>query len=209
MVGVSCRHAAGELCTLHVAYYTAWKFLKTCALLGIGRGRQSARPSTIPAVLLIGHTQSIVPLALLTWWSHGCPMEDFSTTSSSATQPAHLKACANRRRWSHYGLRCDFLTCRSKYLCVFRVRTGRGLLTRPLWDSHYNGPSATIDLGRDAIIMGLMISAPALLVGMAVGLLIGLLQALTQIQDQTVAFVPKIVAMVAALHSACHGCSSV
>ena len=57
----------------------------------------------------------------------------------------------------------------------------------------------TIDLGRDAIIMGLMISAPALLVGMAVGLLIGLLQALTQIQDQTVAFVPKIVAMVAAL----------
>ena len=45
----------------------------------------------------------------------------------------------------------------------------------------------------------LMISAPALLVGMAVGLLIGLLQALTQVQDQTVAFVPKIVAMVAAL----------
>jgi flagellar biosynthesis protein FliQ len=34
---------------------------------------------------------------------------------------------------------------------------------------------------------------------MAVGLLIGLAQALTQVQDQTVAFVPKIVAMFVAL----------
>ena len=34
---------------------------------------------------------------------------------------------------------------------------------------------------------------------MAVGLLIGLLQALTQIQEQTVAFVPKLIAMVLVL----------
>jgi flagellar biosynthetic protein FliQ len=34
---------------------------------------------------------------------------------------------------------------------------------------------------------------------MLVGLLIGLAQALTQVQDQTVAFVPKIVAMAAVL----------
>lgn len=60
-------------------------------------------------------------------------------------------------------------------------------------------PLDAIDLGRDAILMILLISAPVLLVGMAVGLLIGLLQALTQIQDQTVSFVPKIVAMVVAL----------
>ena len=59
--------------------------------------------------------------------------------------------------------------------------------------------SLVIDLGREAMLMALMIGAPVLLVGVAVGLLIGLLQALTQIQDQTVAFVPKIVAMVAAL----------
>jgi flagellar biosynthetic protein FliQ len=38
-----------------------------------------------------------------------------------------------------------------------------------------------------------------LLVGMAAGLLVGLMQALTQIQDQTVAFVPKILAMAAVL----------
>jgi flagellar biosynthetic protein FliQ len=45
----------------------------------------------------------------------------------------------------------------------------------------------------------LLIGAPVLLAGMAVGLLIGLLQALTQIQEQTVAFVPKLIAMVLVL----------
>ena len=56
-----------------------------------------------------------------------------------------------------------------------------------------------IDLGRQAIIVALTVAAPTLLVGVTVGLVIGLLQALTQIQDQTLTFVPKIVAMVAAL----------
>jgi flagellar biosynthetic protein FliQ len=49
------------------------------------------------------------------------------------------------------------------------------------------------------MVTAMMLGAPVLLVGVAVGLLIGLIQALTQIQDQTVSFVPKIVAMVAAL----------
>jgi flagellar biosynthesis protein FliQ len=56
-----------------------------------------------------------------------------------------------------------------------------------------------IDIGREAIWNMLLISAPVLLAGMAVGLLIGLLQALTQIQEQTVAFVPKLIAMVLVL----------
>ena len=56
-----------------------------------------------------------------------------------------------------------------------------------------------IELGRQALLMTLTISAPVLMAGMAVGLLIGLIQALTQIQEQTVAFVPKIVAMLLAL----------
>jgi flagellar biosynthetic protein FliQ len=56
-----------------------------------------------------------------------------------------------------------------------------------------------IDLGREAILTALLLSAPLLLVGAVVGLVIGLVQALTQIQDQTVSFVPKIVAMVAVL----------
>ncbi len=54
---------------------------------------------------------------------------------------------------------------------------------------------AAIDLAREAIWYSLLIASPVLLAGLIVGLAIGLLQALTQIQEQTVAFVPKIVAM--------------
>jgi flagellar biosynthetic protein FliQ len=56
-----------------------------------------------------------------------------------------------------------------------------------------------IDLGREALWHTLLIGSPVLVAGLVVGLLIGLLQAVTQIQEQTVAFVPKIVAMVLAL----------
>jgi flagellar biosynthetic protein FliQ len=59
--------------------------------------------------------------------------------------------------------------------------------------------NTAIDLTRDAIMTSLLLCAPVLLVGLVAGLLIGLAQALTQVQDQTVAFVPKLVAMVAAL----------
>lgn len=60
-------------------------------------------------------------------------------------------------------------------------------------------PQDAIDLTRDALMTALLIGAPVLLVGVVTGLLIGLLQALTQIQDQTIAFVPKIVAMIIAV----------
>jgi len=60
-------------------------------------------------------------------------------------------------------------------------------------------PAQAVDLGREAILVTLVISSPVLIAGMAVGLGIGLLQALTQIQEQTVAFVPKIIAMALAL----------
>jgi flagellar biosynthesis protein FliQ len=56
-----------------------------------------------------------------------------------------------------------------------------------------------ITLGREAIWITLLISTPVLMAGMVVGLVIGLFQALTQIQEQTVAFVPKIVAMILVL----------
>ena len=57
-------------------------------------------------------------------------------------------------------------------------------------------PQDAIDLTREAIWLGLLVCTPVLLAGMLIGLVIGLAQALTQIQEQTVAFVPKIVAMV-------------
>ncbi|MCY2988059.1 MAG: flagellar biosynthesis protein FliQ [Planctomycetota bacterium] len=55
-----------------------------------------------------------------------------------------------------------------------------------------------IDLSREALTTALILGAPLLLVAMAVALVVGLLQALTQIQDQTLAFVPKIVAVLVA-----------
>jgi len=60
-------------------------------------------------------------------------------------------------------------------------------------------PQDVIDLVRTAILETLILSAPVLIAAMVVGLAIGLLQALTQVQEQTVSFVPKLVATVAAM----------
>jgi len=53
-----------------------------------------------------------------------------------------------------------------------------------------------LDIAQQAIWISLLISAPVLLTGMLIGLVVGLLQAVTQVQEQTVAFVPKMLAMV-------------
>jgi flagellar biosynthesis protein FliQ len=58
---------------------------------------------------------------------------------------------------------------------------------------------AAMDLCRETMIQALVLGAPILVVGMVVGLVVGMGQALTQIQDQTVAFVPKLLAMAAIL----------
>lgn len=60
-------------------------------------------------------------------------------------------------------------------------------------------PETAVDLGRDALLITSIIASPILISGVVVGLGIGLLQALTQIQEQTVAFVPKLMAMALAL----------
>jgi flagellar biosynthesis protein FliQ len=52
-----------------------------------------------------------------------------------------------------------------------------------------------LDLGRQAIWLTVVISAPIMLVGLAVGFAVSLLQTLTQIQEQTLVFVPKILAI--------------
>ena len=56
------------------------------------------------------------------------------------------------------------------------------------------GPEV-LDVGRDAIMTLIIVSAPVMLVGLVVGVAISLLQALTQIQEMTIAFVPKILAI--------------
>jgi flagellar biosynthesis protein FliQ len=60
-------------------------------------------------------------------------------------------------------------------------------------------PQDAIDLVRQALLTALLISAPVLATGLVVGLVVGLIQALTQIQDQTIAFVPKLIAMILVL----------
>ena len=52
---------------------------------------------------------------------------------------------------------------------------------------------------QDAIQMAGLLSLPALLLGLFVGLLVSIFQAVTQIQEQTLALIPKIIAIVAAL----------
>jgi flagellar biosynthetic protein FliQ len=52
-----------------------------------------------------------------------------------------------------------------------------------------------IKIAGEAVYTVLKASAPMLLIGLVVGLIISIFQATTQIQEQTLAFVPKIVAV--------------
>jgi flagellar biosynthesis protein FliQ len=52
------------------------------------------------------------------------------------------------------------------------------------------------ELIRQTLVLALLVSAPMLVIGIVVGIFISLLQAITQIQEQSLAFVPKIAAMV-------------
>ncbi|MEA2167872.1 MAG: flagellar biosynthesis protein FliQ [Solirubrobacteraceae bacterium] len=56
-----------------------------------------------------------------------------------------------------------------------------------------------VSLAMDAITLALKVALPMLLVGLGVGLVISVFQAVTQIQEQTLAFIPKVVAMVAVI----------
>lgn len=54
-------------------------------------------------------------------------------------------------------------------------------------------------LGREALQMTLLLSAPALLVAIVVGTIVSLVQAVTQVHEQTLTFLPKLVGVVAIL----------
>lgn len=60
-------------------------------------------------------------------------------------------------------------------------------------------PEFVVHLGKDAIFLMLMISAPMLIAGLVVGLGISILQAVTQIHEVTLTFIPKILAVSLAL----------
>ncbi|MBN1759569.1 MAG: flagellar biosynthesis protein FliQ [Chitinispirillaceae bacterium] len=56
--------------------------------------------------------------------------------------------------------------------------------------------STVIDIGRQALIVTLLVSGPMLLAGLLIGLLVGVFQAVTQIHEMTLTFIPKILVMV-------------
>lgn len=56
-----------------------------------------------------------------------------------------------------------------------------------------------VQVGRQAIFHVLIGVAPVLALGLITGLIVSILQATTQIQEQTLAFIPKIFAVMGAL----------
>ena len=56
-----------------------------------------------------------------------------------------------------------------------------------------------IQLGREALFMVMLVSAPMLGLGLIVGVAVSIFQATTQIQEQTLVFVPKIIATFVAI----------
>jgi flagellar biosynthetic protein FliQ len=54
-----------------------------------------------------------------------------------------------------------------------------------------------VSLTMDAITVAMKIAVPMLMAGLVVGLVVSVFQAVTQIQEQTLAFIPKVVALVA------------
>ena len=59
--------------------------------------------------------------------------------------------------------------------------------------------SEIIAIAVKALKLAIILSAPALLVGMLVGLMISIFQATTQINEMTLTFIPKILAIAAVL----------
>ncbi|WP_226578798.1 flagellar biosynthesis protein FliQ [Halobacillus litoralis] len=56
-----------------------------------------------------------------------------------------------------------------------------------------------ISFAKEGIYTVLLISGPLLILALAVGLIVSIFQATTQIQEQTLAFIPKIVAVMIGL----------
>ena len=56
-------------------------------------------------------------------------------------------------------------------------------------------PTAVIELGRQAVEVTRMVSAPLVLAALVTGLIISIFQAATQINEMTLSFVPKLVAI--------------
>ncbi len=62
-----------------------------------------------------------------------------------------------------------------------------------------NNVDVAVELGRQALMVAFLVAAPMLITGLVVGVIVSILQAATQVQELTLSFIPKILAMMAAL----------
>lgn len=60
-------------------------------------------------------------------------------------------------------------------------------------------PESVMTMGRTAMEITLLVSAPLLLVALIIGLVVSIFQAATQINEQTLSFIPKLVGVFIAL----------
>jgi len=60
-------------------------------------------------------------------------------------------------------------------------------------------PETVLDVGREALWVIALLSAPLLLSALAVGLFVGMIQAATQIQEMTLTFIPKLIVLALAI----------
>lgn len=60
-------------------------------------------------------------------------------------------------------------------------------------------PTTVIEIGRNALEITLMISAPLFLAALVTGLIVSIFQAATQINEATLSFVPKLVVIFIAM----------
>jgi flagellar biosynthetic protein FliQ len=60
-------------------------------------------------------------------------------------------------------------------------------------------PESVMTMGRTAMEVTLMVSAPLLLVALIIGLIVSIFQAATQINEATLSFIPKLVGIFVAL----------
>jgi len=56
-------------------------------------------------------------------------------------------------------------------------------------------PETVMTVGRQALELTIMVSAPMLLAALVTGLLVSIFQAATQINEMTLSFIPKLVVM--------------
>lgn len=61
------------------------------------------------------------------------------------------------------------------------------------------GEAVVLDIGRETLYTVILVIMPVLGAGLITGLLVAIFQATTQIQEQTLAFVPKIFAVLASI----------